>query len=558
MSESGSAKAKKKVSVEDLTAKYTNSTARSEGKAKQEEAPAAESFAKIDNNTFFKIILNESLSPTEKKQAVAKALAFHEDKQQSKAALEEFEQFKAYLQFERKNMARKIIKLTDTETFSELKDVYSEINDALLEFEGTMRPLTDIVDSIYNLRMNDITFDIYEEIKRDKEAEEKYRILRAEQEEQLKGIEAAVDELMRDNAALATQKSLFGFGGIKAEAKEQIARNNVTLETKKRELAALAKEINNTSKHLPDSEFADFAEDKAKLRELLDISSDEHKARQEALVESASDFVNSTEARVGKVLKHFGGMNDQIDRLGDANFQMRSIYAILNEATKETSDLNQNQRETLTSGGEGEDEIAKLDREEKLRNLEGHITAIGKSEVDTTRVLAELTQAGQRVRSMKENNDQQISKTRALHTSGVAGVADQLSTVLQAVSSAALGEASAMAQMSLERMTDNTKDITAKEAFRVAMGHQAVNEDLKKALGDLEQFGDVVRATREITREGLEENRDILDRMEQSAATVQEEIRKASGVAADVAAGKGGARGEDADDDAERPSAFTL
>lgn len=143
---------------------------------------------------------------------------------------------------------------------------------------------------------------------------------------------------------------------------------------------------------------------------------------------------------------------------------------------------NQTKRDELSADADGEGDIQKMERERQLRDLENHISALGQSNVDTTQVFAELTSAGHRIKSMKDGNEQQVSKTRALHTSGVAGVADQLSTVLQAVSSAALGESSEMARMSLERMNETTRNLGQKEVIRVAMGAKEVNSELTKRL----------------------------------------------------------------------------
>ena len=162
---------------------------------------------------------------------------------------------------------------------------------------------------------------------------------------------------------------------------------------------------------------------------------------------------------------------------------------------------------------------------------------------------------------MKENNDQQVSNTRALHTSGVAGVADQLSTVLQAVSSAALGEASHAAKMSITRMRDNTSEIAAKEAFRTALGVRGTNQELEKALTDLAKFGDVVQATANIRREALGENRALLEKLQRQAEAVQVEIGQANAIAADIVAGKGGLSSapQDAQEQAaKKPDAFKL
>ena len=84
-------------------------------------------------------------------EACARALAYADNKEQSRARLEEFKAFKEYLQFERKRMAQQIIDLTDTEAFAELKSVYDELNNSLISFEQKIAPLTDIVDAVYTL-----------------------------------------------------------------------------------------------------------------------------------------------------------------------------------------------------------------------------------------------------------------------------------------------------------------------------------------------------------------------------------------------------------------------
>ncbi|MEM9400408.1 MAG: hypothetical protein AAF984_09385 [Verrucomicrobiota bacterium] len=548
----GAAAAKKKTSVKELTEQY-GAKAKVVTSDKTETATAEQEFANIEANTFFKIMFDESTSPTEKKGLVAKALAFTDSKEEARVALEEFEQFKAYLQAQRKDMARQIIKLTDTETFSELQSVYGEINDSLMEFEATMGPLTDIIDAVYTLRNSGVTLDIYAEIKQDKEAEEAMAIERARQESELEALRDDIGNIRRTNATLRNDKSWGGFGGTKRSALDKIAVNEVTLSEKQAEVDALVAEIESGQK-APETQFAQFAEEKAKLRELLDITSDEHKARQDLMVTKAIEFVDTTEERVGQVLTHFDGMNDQIARLGDANFQMRSVYAVLNDATDDAHELTESRRTEIETDLEGKGEIEKLDAAEKLRNLENHVTALAKSDVDTTVVLGELTQAGSRISAMKENNDQQVANTRKLHTSGVAGVADQLSTVLQAVSSAALGEASEAAKMSIVRMHNTTGEIAAKEAFRTALGVQGVNRELETALEDLAGFGDVVTATANIRREAMGENRELLDKLQRQAEEVQESISEANAIAADVVAGKGGVRPAANDDEPQAPT----
>jgi hypothetical protein len=324
-----------------------------------------------------------------------------------------------------------------------------------------------------------------------------------------------------------------------------MAVNDLTISDKVTELSNLTTAIETSANAVTtESKFAEFSEEKAKLRALLDISTEEHKVRQEALVDAARVFISTTEQKVGNVLVHFSGMNDQIERLSEANYSMREIYAILNDATQDATGINQKKREELSVDKEGEGDIEKMTRERKLRDLEGHISSLGESSVDTSTVFADLTAHENRILSMKKGNDQQIQKTRTLHTSGVAGVADQLSTVLQAVSSAALGESSEMARMSLERMNKTTFDLSQKEVIRVALGTQEVNKDLGKALENLETTGEVIRTATGIVREGLTETRRLREDLERVAKDVRKDINESLGVAADIEAEKLGVAGK--------------
>ncbi|MBL1147395.1 MAG: hypothetical protein HND56_02755 [Pseudomonadota bacterium] len=518
--------------------------------AEKKTSPSSSKFAKIDQNAFFKIMFDADATPKEKMAAVTKTLTFSESKEDANARLEEFKQFKEYLQFERKRMAQQIIELTDTEAFSELKEVYDELNNALLSFEDKINPLTEIVDAVYELRMNGLTFDVFKEITLDKEAEARIAALRAEQEKKLAELEDHIKRINHNVAKWSEDRSFFGLGGIRQPARERIATAQLELKEHETELNALIDKMKDESLYqLPQSELDEqFLESKAKLRELLDISSDEHKQRQTDLVTAAQHFVNTTEERVSGISEHFDGMDKQIDNLMDANYSMREIYAILNDATKEAHEKNEKTREKLEPEDSAESDIEKMNREREKRDLENYIGALNASSVDTTSVFAELTNAGHRIKSMKDGNDQQIAKTRQLHSSGVAGVADQLSTVLQAVSAAALGESSEMARMSLERMNQKTTDLSQKEVIRIALGTHEQNSDLSKALEGLEQYGEVIRTATTITREGLEETKDLLGKLEAAAKDVQEDVKESIAVAAEVVAGKSGG---DNDDDAQ-------
>lgn len=543
MSDNNAAKPKKSSTIDEMLAqaRKTSDARQTSTRTTEKNVKSTDStkFADIQSNPFYKIVLNPETTPAQKKEAATHALTFTDNADEAKERLEAFNQFKEFLQHERKRMAQEIIALTDTGAFAELKSVYDEINQALLTFEAKISPLTDIVDAVYTLRMNGVTFDVFREIAQDKEAEEELRKLRAEQEAELNRLSGEMNGFKNEIARLGEDKGWFGFGNVKKVSREKAAMLGVTLQERQSEMTLLADRIAQTPQIVqPKTELLEYTEQKAKLRELLDISSEDHVKRQKELVEAAQGFIKTTETRVGNVSDHFTSMDQQIGNLSEANYSMREIYAIINDATKDAEKGNESYRETLQPTDNNEGDIEKMARERTKRDLENHIKSLGTSAVDTTTVLAELTGSSHRIKSMQDANEQQITKTRQLHSSGVAGVADQLSTVLQAVSSAALGESSEMARMSLERMQRTTSDLSQKEVIRVALGTQEINSELNKALLDLEQYGQVIDTATDITRKGLTETRELLGKLESTAKEVQESVRHSISVAAEVTAGQ--------------------
>lgn len=550
--ESG-AKLKRQETTEDILDVALNRERKTrkadDAKEAVEKRTANKKFANIESNPFYSIVFGEG-EPEAKKAAVAKHLAYDLalDKAENKERLAAFELFKEWLMEQRKDMAQEIINLTDTDAFSELKDVFDQMNRGLIEFEEQMAPLTDILDAVYRLRMasDGAMFDVFREIKEDKEEEARIAALRAEQDKELDALNARVITLQQKNKVLAGDKSWFGLGGTKKSALEKIAKNETLLAQHQGEIADLAKEIENTT-FSRESQFAQFAEEKRKLRELLDITSEEHKERQQALVESANGFVEMAETRTSNVLEHLEGINDQVDRLGDSNGGMRNVYAVISEAVEEAEKTNTEVRDSLMQAPDGESNIQQMNRENKKMAVEDHVTALTAAKVDTLGTFSDLTAESYRIKSMKDSNNSQVAKTRSLNSKGVSGVASRLSTVLQGVSMAALSESSEVAQMTLERMNEQTNRITQKEALKNAMGISQENDALVKAIEELESYGKIARAATDISREGYKEMKENLAELEKTARDVSDAVKDAVAVGAEVMSAGGGTEEAPAD-----------
>ena len=489
----------------------------------------------IEANTFYSIIMADDVELEEKVNQVSKALEFTNDKESDRTRIKEFEQFKEYLQSISETMSKQRIEMTDTGTFSELQKVYGDFNNDLNDFINKIKPLTDITDALYTLRKNGETRSVLQKIQQDKaNARDKQdRII--DLNKTINEGENFMAELRKENVILAENKSFFGFGNIKPESKSQIQENeikiaevfdNVSKCTKERDKLLLEIEnINNST---------EYSFEAQKLKELLDLNSEQHVQRQADLVQSALQFINSGKERFGEIRKHLELMNQQIEGLTDNNSQMQQIYAVLNDGTKKAEEANKIKRETLMNTPEPTSQIEKMKLDKEKRDLDEFIDTVSQSTVDTMQTYGELSMEEIKLRNMQAATKNQSQSAATMHSRGIASVASQLSVVLTAVNSAAINESQVMASDTLTQMANVTNDVAKKESIRIATGRDDVNIELEKTLQDLVEFGDTQRQATEITRDAIKTMRDNLDELEKLSKDVQEDTADFVAVTADT------------------------
>lgn len=539
MSTSTGAKKKRIKSAEEFLESQSVQTTKEAEKAQTTSVLDESKFESIEANTFYQIMFDESVSPEEKRDAVVAALTFAEDNEQAQQSLEEFNKFKEYLQFQRKRMAQEIIALNNTETNGVLQQVINELNTGLLNFEELMGPLVEGIEAINTLSLNGVTIDVFNEIIQDQEKEETRKAEEEHLAAEVNGIREKNRMLRVQNGQLANQKGFLGFGGTTKSALNEIAANEVTMagnEERLSEIQTKLEDVRNSGAN--SSEFAEFAAEKEKLKEFLNLTSSEHKERQESVVKAAQDFIGFADGNTGMILEHLQKESGQMKNLGEANFTIRNVYAILNDATNRANSANEGTRAGLKTATEGDDYIAQMKSEKQLTQLEDYIADLNQSSVDTTRTYGELTASGHQIRTMQETNEQSTMRMRQMHSSGVAGIADNLSTVLTAVSAAALKESSTSAEQTLRRMRTTTLGISKNNAIAAAMGGAELNQELEKVFEDLQDYGKVIGGTTKIMRENLKETKKLREQIVEQGNQMQEAIKESIGVAADVVAEK--------------------
>lgn len=494
----------------------------------------------IEANTFYAIVMDPDVELDEKVKQVSQALEFVNDKEADRTRVREFEQFKEYLQSVSEEMSKKRIEMTDTVTFSELQKVYGDFNNDLNDFIEKIKPLTDITDALYTLRKNGETRSVLAKIQADKAIIKDKQDVLVGVEAKIKTYETSLSELNKANIRLAEDKSFFGFGNIKPESKAQIIENEQEMTKIQAELDKCIEERNQLQseidKHLNASDYSFEAQ---KLKELLDLNSDQHIERQADLVQSALKFINTGKERFGEIRKHLALMDKQIEGLTDNNAQMQQIYAVLNDATKIAEEVNKNKRNELLAKPEPESQVEKMKLEKEKRDLDEYIDIVSQSTANTVQTFGELSIEEIKLRNMQAATKNQSQSAATMHSRGIASVASQLSVVLTAVNSAAINESQVMAADTLTQMANVTNDVAKKESIRIATGRDDVNIELEKTLQDLMEFGDNQKQATEITRDAIKTMRENLVELEKMSKDVQEDTAEFVAVAADAMADDG-------------------
>lgn len=487
-------------------------------KKKQEKPDTA---ASIKDNPFAQIVMSTP-DPQAQKEAMIKLMTYVDAETTAKnnKALSEYS---AYMQSERQRLAVQLIEMTDTKTFSNMQRVLVDINNGVLDFEEQIKPFMEIINAVRQIQADDATTDILSEMREDKKMAE-------ELQGKLRGLDSQIgglaDAIKLKRIAIEQHKEnrgWMGFGDIKQSSKDEIVTLQIEIGELEKQIAAAhaQKDTLRAEARQASSKFEHLRDAKAVLAEMLDLSQEDHEARHQQLVDTASDFVTTTKSRVAETLEHSMRMGSQITSLSNLAFTMRGNYSVLSEAAKEAEKINSDAHEALKSELETiTDPLTKLNKEKISRDLSKHITTLNDAASDTTNVIADLTVSSQRIETMEAANVAQIKKTEQIQTSGIAGVADNLSSVLTAINQAAIGQASTAAQQSLRRMNNNTIGLTKEQMLNAAKARNDDNSALIGALEQLGSFGEVIEIANRAARVAVEDNRSLLGQLREQADVV--------------------------------------
>lgn len=477
--------------------------------------------AAIKDNSVHKVVFARDVSDEEKMISLVSLYVDADTKEKQRTFYKELGDFKEYLQSVNERMAKQRISLTDTETYAELQKVYGDFDNDLHRFIDDMKPLTDITQSLFNLRQNGGTRAALEQIKADKEWEIDFNARVAEINAQIEQIRSEIARLKNENIDLSHQKGWFG--SVKSEAKASIEKNLATIAESTTALTSLEQTLTElrTESQTRLAQRNDSV-DVAHLRSLIDLTSSEHIERQKNLVASGLHFVESGKERFGSIRQHLEKMIGQIEGLGDNNQQMLRVFAMLNEASKQAEIVNQGKRTELQNTPVPESLFERMKLDENRQLLDEHIGNLSTEAVDTMQAYANLASEGQKIINMEAATKKQVDSARIMHSRGISQVASQISVVLTAVNSAAINEAQIQAGDTLKTMAEVTNEVAKSEAIRIATGRDEVNVDMEALIGQLIDLRDTQGEATQITFDTFQRMRDNMNELERIAKDVNE------------------------------------
>lgn len=488
----------------------------------------------ITANPFYKVALNPELNLEQRRAEVAKLMTSTMNREQDRANVAAYEDFREWLTAQNTELAKQTIALTNVSTMSELQSVIKDMNTDLISFNDQMSPIMEIIDSIYQLRTNGRVGDAFREIKEDEERQKKIDEDIAKLYLEIDKANAEIDRAKEKKIQASTKKSFFGFGGLTAEAQATITRADMDITERKEEIAKRRSEIDSLKASAPNaSTLGELAIHKERLKQLLDLSADENRNRVVGLRDAAAKFIETAEVRTGSLREQFVDYKGQIERVVDNNSGMKKVYLVLNEGLSDAEKANSAKRSELTEK-EGETALERSTREEIMRNLDNHITMVKSSQGETLATAADLEQQAVRVNTMQQSAQQQIDTARSLNTQGVSATADRLAVVLSAISGAALGEASAVAEDTLRQMRDSTNGVAQREVIRVAMGTDRMNSQLQQITEELADLSAIQRTASGITRNSMSEMQEKMAVLAEQASNIRDAMREHGAIAAEI------------------------
>ena len=513
--------------------KLAESTAVNEAvKARMAPKQAAQA-APIDitSNPVAKIVFNPEAAPEARSQQIA-ALLSPDLVEECKASIKQLEAYKEYLAQQRTLMQRRLIELSSTTVFSKMKQTFADMNKGVLDFREMIRPLVDNLDALYTLRTagDNVVLDTFAEIEEDRKREADWDRRTAEADAEIRRINSDKGVLENDIAKLKTQTGIFG--GIKKSAQAEIAAKELLIAKQLDGLKACRDKVMAivAEKAEHDAKEGKFKAEKDQVRAMLDISGPEHVKRVEGIIKAALSYIDKSQVTVSELRDELGAIEGQADKLVKINSQMITVVAILDKGIDLATAASKDKVQALSTAKDGEDTLARLERERNKNDFERHVSALLDSGRSTKKTVADLEKDAVNASTFHDALGKQSVNLRELSSDGIASVATSLNTTIQALNNSALNEASESVRDSMRAMNVVTDDVANKEVVRQALQLDETSKRIVEKIESMSSIAESLQAANKLREDGLSNIQSRLGELNDVTVAVRARLQESIGM----------------------------
>lgn len=286
------------------------------------------------------------------------------------------------------------------------------------------------------------------------------------------------------------------------------------------------KEGNFESSAGPTSENPELAEQKKILRTFLDLKSDGNRQKQKDLISAAVKYVDTSDSRLKGIQSTLGNLGKHAEVMGDSNSSLRNMHLIMDEGIKDVIREDDKIRNEFINVDANESSIARMTREEKLAELNEHMTTTNEAAIDIANSIGGLTKHSVQIQTYRDTLRNEQASTKRLHLEGVSQMGEQLMSVISAISAAATTESRSLAANNFAKMSEQNQMILTQEVVKNASNIEIEANQISKLVGELEDYGQVLTASNQITAQGYDRMRSTVNAIRKVADVVQDGIKE--------------------------------
>lgn len=138
-------------------------------RSSEKQETAADPASELKSNPVYQVLFSTEIAPQDKPAALAAILAAPETEEQARTTMKEFQAVTAFAAAQRVALAEALIKAQQSDTTAELQKSLRDLNNGVIDFQKNLKPITDILDAVFDLTVNNQDMTAFKEIQEEQD-----------------------------------------------------------------------------------------------------------------------------------------------------------------------------------------------------------------------------------------------------------------------------------------------------------------------------------------------------------------------------------------------------